>query len=77
MTVYLGAFGPPGRGAEGRLREKREGGHVGVHQFHRARHHLGDFRILGHAGKLILPQIQVLAGQRVEIGRFRHGAIIG
>jgi hypothetical protein len=34
----------------------------------------GEFRIARHRGHLILPQIDEALGERVEIGRLRHGA---
>jgi len=49
--------------------ERREAGHE-------RRHALGEGGIGRHRGQLILPQLDIAARERGEIGRFPHGVSI-
>ncbi|MCH8238060.1 MAG: hypothetical protein IIC06_07790 [Proteobacteria bacterium] len=59
--------------ASGGGRHCREGRRAGVHQFYGLGHDLDGFFVLGDTAQLVLPEVQVLLGQGVQIGWLRHG----
>jgi len=62
----------PGRIRPHRLPQAGLGRETAAHEVHHARQAVGQFRIHGGRGDLILPQLDIAAGQGFEIRRLRH-----
>ena len=61
-----------GQGLNPRLGLFDHGRRTGIHQLDGLGHGLGDFRVGGEPGQLLLPQIQVPLGQVFQTRRIRH-----
>jgi hypothetical protein len=56
----------------GGRRHGGKGRSAGIHQFDGSGHDLGGLVVLGDAAQLLLPKIQVLLGQAIQIRGLRH-----
>ncbi|HAD86028.1 MAG TPA: hypothetical protein DCG48_01590 [Rhodospirillaceae bacterium] len=77
MLVIAGGFlGRLLSGVHGLLRQRGEGGGRAGHHLGHLRHGFGDLGVGGHALHVVLPQVQVLLGQLVQIRLVGHGGVL-